>query len=79
MLSQHLSSTGEESSLSLQEHSGKAWVYNFYTVRTQHLSPVIEIDSKYEHRPKLTDDFSSFAPQLEVRWCLSGSVKMGNK
>lgn len=62
MLSQHLTTTGEESSLSLQEPSGMVWVCNFYTVRTQHLSLVIEIDSKCEHRPKHSNDFSSFAP-----------------
>lgn len=58
MLSQHLTTTGEKSSLSLPEPSGMVWIYNCYTVRTHHLSPVTEIDSKYEHRTKITDDFS---------------------
>lgn len=61
--------------------SGIVWVYSCYTcytVRTHHLPPVTETDSKYEYRAKIIDDFSSFAPQLEVEWCLNGSVKTGN-
>lgn len=48
------------------------WVHNSHTVRTCHLSPVTEIDSRFEHRAEITDEFSSFAPQFQIRQCLGG-------